>query len=46
MTIISLILILEVLEECNCAGMKEQDLGKRAKLFGSESAKKKKNRKA
>lgn len=45
MTIISLILILEILNQCACTGMVERDLGKRAGL-GLEKKGKKKNRRA
>jgi hypothetical protein len=40
MTIIALILLLEILNQCNCAGMREMDLGKRAGLFSSKKNKK------
>lgn len=39
MTIISMILLLEVLQECNIGGIKEKDLGKRAGLKGNSKKK-------
>jgi len=33
MSVICLILLLEILSQCSCAGIGEQDLGKRAGLF-------------
>lgn len=38
-TIIVLILLLEILEQCQCTGIQEADLGKRAGLFNSKKGK-------
>jgi len=46
-TIIALILLLEVLRQCNCGGMRNTDLGKRAGLYTTkEKTGKKGKRKA
>ena len=46
MTIICLILLLEVLQQCQCAGILERDLGKRAGLSNDLKKGKKKRRAA
>jgi len=46
MTIIALILLLEILNQCNCAGMRSTDLGRRAGLYDSKKKGAKGKRKA
>jgi hypothetical protein len=43
-TILALILVLEVLNQCNCFGLREQDLGKRAGLYEADGKKKQKGK--
>jgi uncharacterized protein YxeA len=44
MSVICLILLLEILSQCSCAGIGEQDLGKRAGLFKDAKGMAKKKR--